>query len=101
MTQAAIVTKWKFIVEFEDDESKEISGTLGQADTQEECEASIEDEVQYHRSHGRTTVNLEAGEVCAACGGDGHIPAGNGGQVICQACGGHLGPITPFIHLRI
>src|SRR5271166_3725780 len=37
--------------------------SLGLADTQEECEASIEHEVQYHRSHGRTIVNLEAGEV--------------------------------------
>lgn len=96
MTQTAILTKWKFVVEFEDDETKEISGTLGQADTREECEAYIENEVQYLCSHGKTPVNTEAGEVCAKCHGEGKISAGNDGQVICQACGGHLGPITPF-----
>jgi hypothetical protein len=31
MTQIAIVTKWKFVVEFEDRETGEISGTTGQA----------------------------------------------------------------------
>jgi hypothetical protein len=100
MTQNAIPTRWRFIVEFEDDESREISGTIGQADTYEECEASMEDEVLYHCSHGRTVVNLELGELCVECDGEGQIPAGNGGRVICQACGGHLGPISPFIQLK-
>jgi hypothetical protein len=101
MTQNAVPTKWKFIVEFEDDETKEISGTIGQADTCEECEASMEDEAFYHRSHGRTIVNLEIGELCVECEGQGLIPAGNGGRVICQACGGHLGPISQFVRLKL
>jgi len=100
MTQNAIPTKWRFIVEFEDNESRELSGTIGQAETYEECEASMEDEALYHRSRGRTVVNLEIGELCAACDGEGQIPAGNGGRVICQGCGGNLGPISQFVHLK-
>jgi hypothetical protein len=100
MTQGAIPTKWKFIVEFEDHESGEISGTIGQADTYEECEASMEDEALYHRSRGRTVCNLEIGELCMECDGEGQIPAGNDGRVICQACGGNLGPISRFVHLN-
>ena len=30
MTQDALRTKWKFVVEFEDEETHEISGTIGQ-----------------------------------------------------------------------
>jgi hypothetical protein len=94
MVRSAVVTKWKFVVEFEDDETKEISGTIGQADTREECEGLIEHDVQYHRSHGRTVIQTEAVEICAQCGGDGKVPAGDGGQLICAACGGHFGPIS-------
>lgn len=94
MTQIVILTKWKFVVAFEDQETKEISGTIGQADSLEECEGLVEYEMQYHSSHGRTVVDVEAAEICAKCEGEGKIPAGNGGQVICDACGGHLGPIT-------
>jgi hypothetical protein len=94
MTQVAIVTKWKFVVEFEDWETGEISGTTGQASTREECEGLIEYDTQYHADHGRTVLNVEACEICAECEGEGQIPAGNGGRVICQACGGHLGPIS-------
>jgi hypothetical protein len=94
MAQSALVTKWKFVVEFEDDETKEISGTIGQADTREECEVLIEHDVQYHRSHDRTVIQTEAVELCAQCGGNGRILSGNGRQVICVACGGHLGPIS-------
>jgi hypothetical protein len=101
MTQTAIRTKWKFVLEFEDEETGEIAGTTGQADTQEECEGLIEYEVQYHCSGGRTVVNAEAGEVCAECEGEGQISAGNSGRVICQACGGHLGSISPFIRLTL
>jgi hypothetical protein len=100
MTQNAI-TKWKFVVEFEDDETREISGTIGEAETHEECAGSIEDQAQYHRSRGRTVVNAEAWEVCARCEGEGLIPSGNDGRVICEACGGHLGSISPFIRLRV
>jgi hypothetical protein len=101
MTQSAILTKWKFVVEFEDDETREISGTIGEAETHEQCAGSIEDQVQYHRSHGRTVVNAEAWEVCARCEGEGLIPSGNDGRVICEACGGHLGAISPSIHLKV
>jgi len=98
MTHNAVLTKWKYVVEFEDDETKEISGTLGRADSQEECESLIEDELQNQRSHGRTAVDIEVGEVCAECDGEGQIPAGNDGRVICHACGGHQGQVTPFRH---
>ena len=98
MTQIAILTKWKYVVEFEDDETKEISGTLGRADTQEECESLIEEEVQCQRSHGRTFVDIEVGLVCAECDGEGQIPAGNDGRAICHSCGGHHRQITPFGH---
>ena len=53
MTQDTFRTKWKFVVEFEDEETKEISGTIGQADTREECEGFLEYDMQYHASHGR------------------------------------------------
>jgi hypothetical protein len=94
MAQSAVVTKWKFVVEFEDDETKELSGTIGHADTREECEGLIEHDVQYHRSHERTVTQTEAVELCAQCEGDGKISAENGKRVICEACGGHLGPIS-------
>jgi hypothetical protein len=94
MAQSAAVTKWKFVVEFEDDETKEISGTIGQADTREECEGLIEHDVQYHHSHERTVIQTEAVEICAQCEGNGKVSTGNGRQVICEACGGHLGSIS-------
>ena len=94
MTQTAILTKWKFVVEFEDEESREIAGIIGKADTLEECEGAIEDEIQHQISQGRTTVNAEAVELCAVCEGKGKIPAGDDGEIICDACGGHLGSIA-------
>jgi DnaJ-class molecular chaperone len=94
MAQSALVTKWKFVVEFEDDETKELSATIGQANTREECQSLIEHDIQYHRSHERTVTQTEAVEICAQCEGDGKISAGNGRQVICEACGGHHGPIS-------
>lgn len=96
MTQTPLMTKWKFVVEFEDDETKEISGTTGQAGTREECEGLIEHDQQYHRSQERTVIHTEAVEVCAKCEGDGEIPAGNARRVICDACGGRLGPLSKF-----
>jgi len=101
MIQNAILTKWKFLVEFEDNETREISGTIGEAETHEECGGSIEDQMQYHRSRGRTVINAEAWEVCAQCEGAGLIPSGNDGRVICEVCGGHLGSISPVIPLKI
>jgi hypothetical protein len=97
MTQIAIATKWKFVVEFEDQETGEISGTLGQACSQEECEGLIEYDLQYHGDRGRTVVNVEIWEICAECEGEAQIPTWNGGRVICQACGGHLGPVSKML----
>jgi DnaJ-class molecular chaperone len=100
MTQDAFRTKWKFVVEFEDEETKEISGTLGEADTREECEGLLEYDVQYHNLHGRTVINAEAVEVCAQCEGEGTRVAKNGGTEICEVCGGRLGPISNLTSLR-
>jgi hypothetical protein len=97
MTQIAFVTKWKFVVEFEDQETGEISGTIGQADTVEECESLIEYDMQYHSDHERTVLNAEAGEICAECEGEGQLLIGNGGCIICHACGGHHGPISKLV----
>ena len=71
-------TKWKFVVEFEGEETNEISGTIGQADTLEQCKGLLEYDMQYH-SHGRIVLNAEAAEVCAKCEGEGKIAAMNGG----------------------
>jgi hypothetical protein len=94
MTQTAILTKWKFVVEFEDEETKEVSGTIGQADSREQCEGLVEYDTEFHNSHGRIVVNAEAAEICARCDGEGIVPAGNKGRIICDACGGHLGAIS-------
>jgi hypothetical protein len=100
MTQDAFRTKWKVVVEFEDEETNEISGTIGQAGTREECEGLLEFEMQYHNSHGRIVLDAEAAEVCAKCEGEGKIAAMNGGVVICDACGGRLGSISNLTTLR-
>jgi len=100
MTQDALRTKWKFVVEFEDEETKEISGTIGQADTREECEGVLEYDMQYHDSLGRIVLNAEAAEVCAKCEGEGTIAAVNGGLDLCDACDGRLGPISNLTTLR-
>ena len=42
MIANAIHTKWKFIVEFEDEETGEIAGTLGEAADRDECEVLVE-----------------------------------------------------------
>jgi DnaJ-class molecular chaperone len=94
MSQDAFPTKWKFVVEYEDEETKEISGTVGQADTREECEGLLGYDLQYHESHGRTVLNAEAAEVCAGCEGEGRIAGQNGGMDNCDACGGRLGAIS-------
>lgn len=96
MSHSAIPTKWKFVVEFEDEETQEISGTIGQAGTRGECEELIEFDVQFHIFNGRTVINAEAAEICAQCEGAGKLEAVNGGGVVCDACGGHIGPITRF-----
>jgi DnaJ-class molecular chaperone len=100
MTQDAFRTKWKFVVEFEDEETREILGTVGQADTREECEGLLEYDLQYHNSHGRTVINAEAAEVCAQCEGEGTTVAQNGGMETCEACGGRRGPLSNLTSLR-
>jgi hypothetical protein len=94
MTQEALLTKWKFVVEFEDAATYEISGTIGHADTREECEGLLEYEMQNLYSDGQIVLNAEAAEVCAQCEGEGEISVGGGGVVICDACGGRHGPIA-------
>ena len=81
MIRAALRTKWKFVVEFEDEETNEISGTIGQADTREECEGRLEFDMQYHDSYGRNVLNAEAAEVCAKCEGEGKIAAARMGDL--------------------
>jgi hypothetical protein len=100
MRQDVFRTKWKFVVEFEDEETKEISGTIGQADTREECEGFLEYEMGYHHSHGRIVLNAEATEVCAKCDGEGKLVEQNGGMVLCDACGGRLGPVSSLLALN-
>jgi hypothetical protein len=89
LNECAIFTTWKFVVEFEDDETNEISATLGQADTAEECEGSIEDESQYQCCCGKTVLNIESWEVCAGSVVEEQIPVWN------DDSGGHLGRIAP------
>jgi hypothetical protein len=100
MTQDALRTKWRFVVEFEDEETNQISGTMGQAGTREECEGLLEVEMQYHDSHGRIVLNAEAAEVCAKCEGEGVEAMNGGGMVIFDACGGRHGPISNLTTLR-
>jgi len=96
MIQDALRTKWKFAVEFEGEETKEISGTIGQADTREECEGLLEFEMEYHGSRERTVLNAEAAEVCAKCDGEGKVAGG----FVCDACGGRVGPISNLTTLH-
>jgi hypothetical protein len=94
MSQDLFPTKWKFIVDFEDEDTREVSGTIGQSDTQEECEHLLECDIEYHHSHGRIVLNAEAVEVCANCEGEGKISTANAHPDICQVCGGQLGPLA-------
>jgi hypothetical protein len=93
LTGPAIITTWKFVVEFEDDETNEISAILGQVYTAE-CEGSIEDEVQYQCCCGRTVLNIEALTVSAECEGEKKIPIWDDGS------GVYLGRVVlgPFAH---
>jgi hypothetical protein len=60
----AIHTKWKFIVQFEDEETGEIAGTLGEAADRDECEVLVEDEMEYQRLRGYIRLTAEAVELC-------------------------------------
>jgi hypothetical protein len=96
MIANAIHTKWKFIVEFEDEETGAIAGTLGEAPDRDECEALIEEEMEYQRLRGYIRVTAEAVELCEQCEGEGSIPVEDGIVSICDACGGRIGILSTF-----
>ena len=96
MIANAIHTKWKFIVEFEDEETEEIAGTLGEAADRDECEVLVEDEMEYQRLRGYVHVTAEAVELCEQCEGEGSIPVEDGIVSICDACGGRIGALASF-----
>ena len=101
MMQDTFRTKWKFVVEFEDEETREVSGTIGQADTREECEGLLEYELDEHNRRRQCVLNAEAVEVCANCQGEGKIADKNGGMDMCGACGGRLGPVANLTMLSL
>jgi hypothetical protein len=84
------------IVEFEDEESQEIAGMLGHAATRDQCEALIEEEMQYQLLRGCIGVTAEAVELCAQCEGEGSIPVEDAIVSICDACGGRIGTLSSF-----
>jgi hypothetical protein len=94
MSEPAFPTKWKFVVEFFDDETQQISGTVGQAGTCDECAGLVEYEVDLLRSSGQTLVNAEAYQVCAQCDGQGKIETPDGALAICYTCRGEVGPVS-------
>ena len=71
MIANAIHTKWKFIVEFEDEETGAIAGTLGEGPDRDECEVLIEEEMEYRRLRGYIRLTAEAVELCEQCEGEG------------------------------
>ena len=93
MIANAIHTKWKFIVEFEDEDTGAIEGTLGEAADRDECEFLVEDEMEYQRLRGYIRVTAEAVELCE---GEGSIPVEDGIVSICDACGGRIGILSTF-----
>ena len=88
--------KWKFIVEFEDQETGTIAGTLGEAADRDECEVLIEEEMEYRRLRGYIRVSAEAVELCEQCEGEGSIPVEDAIVSICDACGGRIGILSSF-----
>jgi hypothetical protein len=98
MIHLAVRTKWRFLVEFEDEQTGVVSGSLGETGTREECEGLIDHEVEHQVECGERIVNIEAGELCSECNGNGAILAEDGGFVLCPACDGYLGPISAVKH---
>src|ERR1700749_824526 len=96
MISNAIHTKWKFIVEFEDEETGAIEGTLGQAADRDECEVLVEEEMEYQRLRGYIRVMAEAVELGEQGEGEGSIPVEDGILSICDACGGRIGILSTF-----
>ena len=95
MIANAMHTKWKFIVEFEDEETGVTEGTLGEAADRDECELLVEDEMEYQRLRGYIRITAEAVELCEQCEGEGSIPVEDGIVWICDACGGRLEYFRP------
>jgi DnaJ-class molecular chaperone len=100
MIANAVHIKWKFIVEFEDEETGAIEGTLGEAADRDECELLVEDEMEYQRLRGYIRVTAEAVELCEQCEGEGSIPVEDGIVSICDACGGRIGILSTFKRRR-
>jgi hypothetical protein len=96
MIAKTIHTKWKFIVDFEDEETGEIVGTLGEAADRDECEALVEDEMECQRLDGYIRVTAAAVELCEQCEGAGSIPVEEDIVSICDACGGRIGVLSTF-----
>src|SRR6202163_4068595 len=96
MIATVIHTKWKFIVEFEDEETGTTAGTLGEAADREECEMLVEEEMQCQRLRGYIRVTAEAVELCEQCEGEGSIPVEEDIVSICDACGGRIGVLSTF-----
>jgi hypothetical protein len=91
-----IHTKCKFIVEFDEEETGAIEGTLGEAADRDECKLLVEDEMEYQRLRGYIRVTAEAVELCEQCKGEGSIPVEDGIVSICDACGGRIGVLSTF-----
>jgi hypothetical protein len=96
MIATVIHTKWKFIVEYEDEETGAIAGILGEAADREECEMLVEEEMQCQRLRGYIRVTAEAVELCSQCEGQGSIPVEEDIVSICDACGGRIGVLSTF-----
>jgi hypothetical protein len=96
MIANAIHTKWKFIVEFENEETGVIAGILGEAADREECEMLVEEEMRCQRLGGYIRVTAEAVELCAQCKGAGSTPVEEDIVSICDACGGRIGVLSTF-----
>jgi RecJ-like exonuclease len=96
MSTISIRTKWKFIVEYEDEETGTIAGVVGEAVDRDECEVLVEDEMEYQRLRGYIRVASEAVELCEQCQGKGSIPVKDGIVSICDACGGRIGVLSTF-----
>jgi hypothetical protein len=96
MTQVGAPTKWRYIVECQDNESGSIYVIIGSANDREECEGRASQEVGYQRDLYRHVVNAEACELCQECEGDGVVLSSepSAHRTRCGACDGHLGPFT-------
>ena len=77
-------------------ETGAIAGTLGEAPDRDECEALIEEEMEYQRLHGYIRLTAEAVELSDQCEGEDSIPVEDGIVSICDVCGGRIGILSSF-----